>query len=159
MTDWDFYWNLINRISQIGLIFVRAYFLCRLVSPFLRKREEGQCRSFRERTGRFFYAALPGIGYAVVMLLFALYPREIHVIPVYAASAAAAFAVMYVVDRRNREQKIFLAVIFYLLQWITWGITLVPWRGVYDVLLLAVGRPKNYLIQCILYAEIGRAHV
>lgn len=152
MTDWDFYWNLINRISQIGLIFVRAYFLCRLVSPFLRKREEGQCRSFRERTGRFFYAALPGIGYAVVMLLFALYPREIHVIPVYAASAAAAFAVMYVVDRRNREQKIFLAVIFYLLQWITWGITLVPWRGVYDVLLLAVGRPKNYLIQCILYA-------
>ena len=53
------------------------------------------------------------------MLLFALYPREIHVIPVYAASAAAAFAVMYVVDRRNREQKIFLAVIFYLLQWIT----------------------------------------
>lgn len=152
MTDWDFYWNLINRISQIGLIFIRAYFLCRLAAPFFQKGKEGQCRFFSGRTGRFFRTALPGISYAAVMLLFAFYPREIHVIPVYAASAAAAFVVMYFIDRRNREQKIFLAVTFYLLQWITWGITLVLWQGLYDVLLLAVGRPKNYLIQCILYA-------
>lgn len=142
MTEWDFYWDLIARISQISLIAVRACFLCRLMEPFY-AAEKGK---------RLFPAALPGISYAAVMLVCAFYPKEIHVIAVYAVSTAAAVSVAWLIDRRNAEQKIFLGETFYLLQWITWGITLVPWRGLYEFLLLCSGRPKSYLLQLILYA-------
>ena len=146
MTDWGFYWDLVSRISQICLIVVRAYFLCRLVGPFLSDGGEKFRCSFR--------AALPGIGYMAVMVLFACYPREINVIPVYMVSTAAAFVLTYYIDRRNVEQKIFLALIFYLLQWITWGITLVPWCAFYEFLLVFSGRPRNYLAQFVIYVAM-----
>lgn len=151
MTDWEFYWDLTARMSQAVLIFIRAYFLCRLTGPFLLYGEEKRRGSFQRKWKGSLHAALPGICYAAVMLLFALCPQEINVIPVYAASAAAAFVVTYLIDRRNAEQKIFLAEIFYLLQWITWGITLVPWCGLYGFLLFSSGRPKSYPIQFLLY--------
>ena len=151
MTDWEFYWDLTGRISQIGLIFIRSYFLCRLVEPFLLCGKGWKCESLRESVKHFLVTALPGISYGIVMLVCALVPQEIHVIPVYIASSAVAVVVIWLIDRRNLEQKIFLGEVFYLLQWITWGITLVPWRGLYDLLLLLSGRPKSYLLQFILY--------
>ena len=85
------------------------------------------------------------------MLLAVLYPREVHVIPVYIISTAAAFGTAYYIDRRNAAQKIFLAVVFYLLQWITWGITLVPWRGLYNILVISLGGQHSYLLHFLLY--------
>lgn len=151
MTDWEFYWDLTGRISQIGLIFIRSYFLCRLVEPFLLCGKGRQCESLRENVKHFPVTALPGISYGIVMLFCALLPQEIHVIPVYIVSSAVAVVVIWLIDRRNVEQKIFLGEVVYLLQWITWGITLVPWRGLYDLLLLLSGRPRSYLLQYILY--------
>ncbi len=151
MTDWDVYWELISRLSQIGLIIIRAYFLCRLVKPFLAVREERGDGPAQGRAKPLLSAALPGISYTVVMLLAVLYPREVHVIPVYIISTAAAFGTAYYIDRRNAAQKIFLAVVFYLLQWITWGITLVPWRGLYNILVISLGGQHSYLLHFLLY--------
>lgn len=106
----------------------------------------------RGRMKYSLYVMLPGIGYAAVMLFFVFLPGEVHVIPVYVLSSAAAVGVAWLIDKRNAEQKIFLGEMFYLLQWITWGITLVPWRGLYDLVLISSGGPKSYLFQFVLYA-------
>lgn len=143
MREWDFYWDLAARISQISLIAVRAYFLCRLMEPFY---------AAGDGSGFWRKKALPGISYAAVMLVCAFYPGEIHVIAVYAVSTAAAVSTAWLLDRRNAEQKIFLGETFYLLQWITWGVTLAAWHGLYELLLFCSGRPKNYPVQFILYA-------
>ena len=45
-------------------------------------------------------------------------------------------------------------MIFYLLQWITWGITLVLWRGVYCFLMVAFGRVHSYPLHLGLYAAM-----
>lgn len=151
MTDWEFWWDLTSRISQVGLILVRAYFLCRLVEPFLLCRNKRRCGGVRGRMKRPLHAMLPGISYAAVMLFCAFLPGEVHVIPVYIVSSAAAVGVAWLIDKRNAEQKIFLGEMFYLLQWITWGITLVPWSGMYNLMLLSSGRPKDYLFHFVLY--------
>ncbi|MBD5552505.1 MAG: GHKL domain-containing protein [Lachnospiraceae bacterium] len=151
MTDWGFYWDLIAHISQVGLVFIRAYFLCRFVNPFLSHGEGRRYKLFWENGKHSLYMLLPGISYAVVLLFCAFCSQEVNVVLVYVVSTIAAFVVTWLIDRRNAEQKIFLALTFYLLQWITWGITLVPWRGVYDFLLFTSGRQNNYLIQFVLY--------
>ena len=114
------------------------------MKPFLSVGKERQERPF-------FRTALPGIVYAAVLLSAAFYPQEIKVIPVYMAGTVTAFCMVYYMDRRNVEQKIFLALVFYLLQWITWGIVLMPWRGLYDLVIAVFGRPKNYLLQFVIY--------
>lgn len=154
MTDWAFYWELTSRISQVGLIVIRAYFLCRLVKPFLLGGKGRQDGFAWGKARRFLEEALPGIIYAALMLSAAFYPKEVSVIPVYAVSTAAALCVTYYVDRRNVWQKVFLALIFYLLQWITWGITLVPWRGLYGFLIEVLGREHSYPLHLGLYAAM-----
>lgn len=154
MTDWAFYWELTSRISQVGLIGIRAYFLCRLVKPFLLCGEGRQDGFAWGKARRFLEEALPGIVYGALMLSAAFYPKEVSVIPVYAVSTAAALCVTYYVDRRNVWQKVFLALIFYLLQWITWGITLVPWRGLYGFLIEVLGREHSYPLHLGLYAAM-----
>ena len=154
MTDWEFYWDLTSRISQVGLIVIRAYFLCRLVKPFLLGGKGRQDGFVGRKARRFFEGALPGIVYAAFMLSAAFYREEVSVIPVYAVSTAAALFVTYYVDRRNAAQKVFLALVFYLLQWITWGITLVLWRGLYGFLIEVLGREHSYPLHLGLYATI-----
>lgn len=83
------------------------------VQPFLPERKE---------------IRLVGVSYAVVMLILKFCPYEMQGITAYAVGSTVSLAAMYFVDRKHIEQKIFLAVTFYLVEWISWGIILVPWN-------------------------------
>lgn len=120
MRDWEFYWDVVSWTATVGMTLIRAYFLCCFVKPFLQKKKR---------------LALAGIGYTAAMLVMAYYPEEINVMAAYAGGVLAGFGVVYFIDRRNVEQKFFLAVIFYLLKWVTSGIVLIPWQFFYDLLL------------------------
>lgn len=137
MRDWEFYWDVVSWTATVGMTLIRAYFLCCFVKPFLQKKKR---------------LALAGIGYTAAMLVMAYYPEEINVMAAYAGGVLAGFGVVYFIDRRNVEQKFFLAVIFYLLKWVTSGIVLIPWQFFYDLLLRFFGMGKNYPRQLLLYA-------
>ena len=137
MKDWEFYWDMVSWTATIGMTLIRAYFLCSFVKPFLQKKK---------------HLVWAGICYTAAMLIMAYYPEEINVMAVYAGGVLAGFGVIYFIDQRNVEQKFFLAVMFYLLKWVTSGIVLIPWQVLYDLLLRFFGMEKNYLRQLILYA-------
>ncbi|MCD7824607.1 MAG: GHKL domain-containing protein [Clostridiaceae bacterium] len=60
-----------------------------------------------------------GIAYCAMMLVLYLIPFRLNNFMAYAAGVLAAFLVMYAMDRRNMEQKIFLAVTFFSLRWLS----------------------------------------
>ena len=136
MTDWDFYWDLVSNMSLAGMIVIRACFLCSFVKPFLENKK---------------HMTLVWGSYAVPMLIQMAWPGEIGGMTAHTVGVAAAFWGIYLIDRRSGEQKIFLAVAFYLLIYAAWGIMLAPWETLYDMLLLFSGAPGNVIVQFILY--------
>lgn len=103
---WDFISCLVSivRMGSTGLLF--SY----LVKPFLIKSK---------------YAPMVGAVYFSVMMVLYLIPYEMDSMVAYAAGTAAALAVMYLIDGRNAGQKLYLAVIMYLLDWISHGIAVI----------------------------------
>lgn len=88
--------------------YYRNLFWCFCISIYEKKRE----------------AALVSIVYIGIMSVLYLIPQQIGNFSAYMLGVVAAFLVMYVQDRRNIYQKIFLAVTFFLsvglrLQWQT----------------------------------------
>lgn len=86
--------------------YYRNLFWC-FVYPYMKKKRE---------------AALVSIVYIGIMSVLYLIPQQIDNFSAYMLGVVAAFLVMYVQDRRNIYQKIFLAVTFFLsvglrLQW------------------------------------------
>lgn len=63
-------------------------------------------------------AAAVSVAYIVSMSVLYMIPRQIDNFSAYLLGAAAAFLVMYIQDRRNTYQKIFLAVTFFSIRWL-----------------------------------------
>jgi len=64
-------------------------------------------------------AVKTGSVYGVVMTVLYIMPPQIDNILAYFIGTVAAFAVMYVEDRQNINQKIFLSVTFFTLRWLS----------------------------------------
>lgn len=105
------WWNIAGHVVEIVNIAVAGYLYSRLIKPFLVKRK---C------------AVAVGIVYISVMLVMYFISYEMESMAAYAAGTFAAFAVMCFLDRRNVEQKLFLAIVMYLLRWISSSITVFP---------------------------------
>ncbi len=76
--------------------------------------EAAACGNCPERRKDVFCA---GAVYAVVMLLLYYVPLSLDIFVAYCIGVAAAFFVLCFMDRRNYEQKVFLAVTFFALRW------------------------------------------
>lgn len=100
------YWNVANGAIAIINIFITGWLMYRFVKPFMKRKS--------------YYV---GISYALAMLVFYLVPYEITLPYLY--GIIVVFITMYVVDKRNVKQKVFLATIMYLLRWVVYGVTLV----------------------------------
>ena len=74
------------------------------VYPYMKKKRE---------------AALVSIVYIGIMSVLYLIPQRIGNFSAYLMGVVAAFLVMYVQDRRNIYQKIFLAITFFSIRWLT----------------------------------------
>ena len=59
------------------------------------------------------------IVYITIMLVLYMIPPQIDNFSAYLIGVIAAFLVMYVEDRRNIYQKIFLAITFFSIRWLT----------------------------------------
>lgn len=118
----EFYWEVVSHISGIAALGITGYLFYRFVKPFLLESRYAWC------VGAAYFAAMSAL-YVI--------PWEMGGALAYAGGCLAAFLVMYFIDSRNVEQKLFLTVIMYLLEWISHGIV--------------TGIPRNILFQILIY--------
>ncbi len=97
-------WAITSYASIIAIMLLTSICLCYFVRPYLKSKKAP------------VYA---GIAYFSVVLSLYIVPLRINNFAAYALGILAAFIVMYVEDRRNVEQKIFLAVTFFSVRWFT----------------------------------------
>lgn len=109
----EIYWLIVSRIVAVLNLGGIAYLFSKLIRPFLKENR---------RKGAFF----AGLAYFVVMLILYFMPFEIDKMKAHAVGVSAALIVILFADRQNAEQKIFLAVIMYILEWISYSIALLP---------------------------------
>lgn len=100
-------WMITSKFSVIAILIITGICFGVFVYPYMKKKKE---------------ASLVSIVYIGIMSVLYLIPQQIDNFSAYMLGVVAAFLVMYVQDRRNIYQKIFLAVTFFLsvglrLQW------------------------------------------
>lgn len=122
MDNMEFYWEIVSHITGIAALGITGYLFYRFFKPFLPE-------------GRYVWCV--GAAYFVIMAILYVVPWEIGGALAYACGSLTAFLVTYFIDFRNLEQKLFLTVTMYLLNWISHGIV--------------NGIPRNILFQIILY--------
>lgn len=96
-------WMITSKFSVIALLIITGVCFGIFVSPYLKKKKE---------------AVATGVSYIAIMLVLYGIPQRIDNFLAYLIGVVAAFLVMYVQDRRNVYQKIFLAVTFFSIRWL-----------------------------------------
>lgn len=100
------YWAIANHTIAILGIIAESWMFYRFVKPYMKVNP-----------------CYVGLSYAVAMLAFYCVPQQITYLNLQGAFVACV--TMCLLERRNRKQKIFLAICMYLLRWIVYGVTLV----------------------------------
>lgn len=96
-------WMITSKFSVIAILIITGICFGVFVYPYMKKKRE---------------AALVSIVYIGIMSVLYLIPQQIGNFSAYMLGVVAAFLVMYVQDRRNIYQKIFLAVTFFSIRWL-----------------------------------------
>lgn len=97
-------WMVISKISVIALLMITGIYFGKFVCPYIKKKKG---------------AVAVSIVYITIMLVLYMIPPQIDNFSAYLIGVIAAFLVMYVEDRRNIYQKIFLAITFFSIRWLT----------------------------------------
>ena len=97
-------WMVTSKISVIALLMITGIYFGKFVCPYI-KKEKG--------------AVAVSIVYITIMLVLYMIPPQIDNFSAYLIGVIAAFLAMYVEDRRNIYQKIFLAITFFSIRWLT----------------------------------------
>lgn len=106
MKNVAFYYALANNIFIIGTIVITAYCYYYLAKQFMGKKRN---------------VWLVGFVYFVVMLLLYYIPIPISNFVVYGIGTLSGFLVMYWIEREKVEQKMFLAITFFSLRWLSFS--------------------------------------
>lgn len=97
-------WMVTSKISVIALLMITGIYFGKFVCPYIKKKK----------------GAVPvSIVYITIMLVLYMIPPQIDNFSAYLIGVIAAFLAMYVEDRRNIYQKIFLAITFFSIRWLT----------------------------------------
>lgn len=132
-------WKAASFAIRILIMGQTGYIFSCFAKPFLRK-------------SRYTYFA--GAAYFIIMLVLYLIPFEIDSMAAYAVGILAVFAVMYLLDRRNIEQKVFLAVTMYLLIWISHDLAIIPRNILLEISVNSPAMQKREILQFVLYVII-----
>ncbi|MCH5256974.1 MAG: sensor histidine kinase [Lachnospiraceae bacterium] len=130
----EVYWKIVSDTVSVLSIFIEGLYFCRFVKPFLTKN-------------RHIY--LIAITHIIIMFIQFIVPFEIRGGYADAIGAAAVFFVMYIMDKRNWEKKVFLAVAFYILEWISWGVLVAVWNISCDIYMLVPAVRESFLLQFV----------
>ena len=105
MENIDLYWEIANRTIMIINLLFECWLFSKFIKPFIKGK-----------------SYLVGLTYLAVMLVFNFVPTEIFHAKFKAT--VVALIVMFLIERRNLKQKVFLATSMYLFCWLVYGITL-----------------------------------
>ena len=97
-------WMITSKISVIALLMITGIYFGKFVCPYIKKKKG---------------AVAVSIVYITIMLVLYMIPPQIDNFSAYLIGVMAAFLAMYVEDRRNIYQKIFLAITFFSIRWLT----------------------------------------
>lgn len=97
-------WMVTSNISVIALLMITGIYFGKFVCPYIKKKKG---------------AVAVSIVYITIMLVLYMIPPQIDNFSAYLIGVIAAFLAMYVEDRRNIYQKIFLAITFFSIRWLT----------------------------------------
>lgn len=97
-------WMVTSKISVIALLMITGIYFGKFVCPYIKKKKG---------------AVAVSIVYITIMLVLYMIPPQIDNFSAYLIGVIAAFLAMYVADRRNIYQKIFLAITFFSIRWLT----------------------------------------
>ena len=97
-------WMVTSKISVIALLMITGIYFGKFVCPYIKKKKG---------------AVAVSIVYITIMLVLYMIPPQIDNFSAYLIGVIAAFLVMYAEDRRNICQKIFLAITFFSIRWLT----------------------------------------
>lgn len=104
MTDWERLYELVSTVnSAVVRVIVGAAFSFFCI-PFVEQKK---------------HALAVGVSYAAMLQFLWVVPINIGNFTVYSLSVAAGFLVLYALERNRVMQKIFLAVTFFSIRWIT----------------------------------------
>lgn len=98
------YWMVTSKISVIALLMITGIYFGKFVCPYIKKKKG---------------VVAVSIVYITIMLVLYMIPPQIDNFSAYLIGVIAAFLAMYVEDRRNIYQKIFLAITFFSIRWLT----------------------------------------
>lgn len=104
MSTIEFAWAVTSYVSIIAIMLMTSVCFGYFVRPYLQSKKAAVC---------------VGAVYFTVMLILYIVPPRLGNFTAYAIGILSAFFVMCAEDRRNVEQKIFLAVTFFSLRWLT----------------------------------------
>lgn len=97
-------WMVTSKISVSALLMITGIYFGKFVCPYIKKKKG---------------AVAVSIVYITIMLVLYMIPPQIDNFSAYLIGVIAAFLAMYVEDRRNIYQKIFLAITFFSIRWLT----------------------------------------
>lgn len=129
-------WAITSYVSIITVMLITGICFSCFVRPYLRRKRA---------------AAYAGGVYFVVMLALYLIPPRLDNFTAYAIGILAAFLVMYAMDRRNVEQKIFLAVTFFSLRWLSIAMAGKIDSALFSVLIMRQGMAERPWLQYAVY--------
>lgn len=117
MDELDFGQRVISDVTTVIEILTGGYCLYRFTGPFLANRRRAP------------WIAVSYIG--VMIFLYKAPPLYLGYFTAYILGIMAAFTVMCLADRRNFEQKIFIAMTFLALRWLSLGMAEILYDNVY----------------------------
>lgn len=144
MDGMEFGLSVVSNTTAVIEILTGGYCLFRFVRPFLANRRRA-----------------PWIAAAYVAVMIFLYkapPLSLGYFTAYIIGILAAFAVMCLADRRNYEQKIFIAMTFLALRWLSIGMAEILYDHLYayaEKTKFALDHPnlwfEIFVVMCALY--------
>jgi len=146
MTDYDIYMTQISYIILTAEVLIGGYCFFLLAKSFI---------------GSKIRAACAGATYFLTMLVLYIIPLQFINFTAYSISAFLAFLVMCLAERRNYEQKAFIAVIFLSLHWLAYAMTDILHDKLYDAALntdyMAAHQDRwfaVYIVMCIFWLAL-----
>lgn len=104
MSILEFVWGIISKVSMVATLVITGICFSCFVRPYLLSKKG---------------AVYVGAAYFAAMLVLYIFPLQLDNFTAYTIGILAAFLVMYAKERSNVEQKIFLAVTFFSLRWLS----------------------------------------
>ena len=132
----EIYWAAVSYIVRFANFMIMTYFTIRFVKPFVGQKK---C------------AIATGISYFLCMLILSVIPYEMAFSFACTVGGVVMCAVMYLLDRQNLRQKIFLTVLIILFQWIMHGISILPRSILFDCVINTGAMMGKPLLQFGIY--------